>query len=82
MTPSTSLRWMALLALFAGSAPTARLKDLVAGAPKPVLFQNDLNLSLAFFGDHKDSPSRLLEHAFGLADELAAGVLPSQRFGA
>ena len=48
-----------------------RLKDLVAGAPKPVLFQNDLNLSLAFFGDHKDSPSRLLEHAFGLADELA-----------
>lgn len=49
----------------------ARLRGLVSGAPKPVLFQNDLNLSLVFFGDHKESPSRLLEHAFGLADELA-----------
>jgi hypothetical protein len=48
-----------------------RLKDLVTGAPKPVLFQNDLNLSLVFFGDHKESTPRLLERAFGLADELA-----------
>jgi Cdc6-like AAA superfamily ATPase len=48
-----------------------RLKDIISGAPKPVLFQNDLNLSLMFFGDHKESPPRLLERAFGLADELA-----------
>lgn len=48
-----------------------RLKDLITGAPKPVLFQNDLNLSLVFFGDHQESASRLLEHALGLADELA-----------
>ena len=48
-----------------------RLRDLVTGAPRPVLFQNDLNLSLVFFGDHKESTPRLLERAFGLADELA-----------
>jgi len=48
-----------------------RLKDLIIGAPRPVLFQNDLNLSLVFFGDHKESTPRLLERAFGLADELA-----------
>jgi hypothetical protein len=49
----------------------ARLRDLVSNAPKPVLFQNDLNLSLVFFGDHAESPTRLLEHALGLADDLA-----------
>ena len=48
-----------------------RLKDLITGAPRPVLFQNDLNLSLMFFGDRTGSTPRLLERAFGLADELA-----------
>lgn len=50
----------------------ARLKDLVAGAPKPVLFQADANLSLMFFGGREESTTRLLERALGLADELAA----------
>lgn len=49
----------------------ARLKDLVAGAPKPVLYQGDVNLSLSFFGPREESTTRLLERALGLADELA-----------
>ncbi len=49
----------------------ARLKDLVAGAPKPVLYQGDVNLSLSFFGPREESTPRLLERALGLADELA-----------
>lgn len=49
----------------------ARLKELVAGAPMPVLFQGDVNLSLMFSSGREESTPRLLERAFGLADELA-----------
>lgn len=49
----------------------ARLRDLIGAAPRPILFQSDLDLSLAFYGGPQESTPRLLERAFGLADELA-----------
>ncbi len=48
-----------------------RLKEAIQGAPKPIIFQNDLDISVAFFGERSERPDRLLERAFGLADELA-----------
>lgn len=48
-----------------------RLKEAIQGAPRPIIFQNDLDISVAFFGERSERPERLLERAFGLADELA-----------
>ena len=50
----------------------AKLKDLIGGVPKPMLFQTDLDLSLAFYGGRHESTPRLLTRAFGLADDLAS----------
>lgn len=50
----------------------ARLKELVAGAPRPLLYQGDINLSLSFFGPAEESTPKLLERALGLADEIAS----------
>lgn len=48
-----------------------RLRDLVRDVPKPVLFQGDIDVSIAFHGAPQ-SPRLLLERALGLADELAS----------
>lgn len=48
-----------------------RLKDFISSAPKPVLFQGDLNLALAFFGAQPVSDTERLERALSLADEIA-----------
>jgi hypothetical protein len=48
-----------------------RLREIVRDAPKPVLFQSDVDVSLAFHGPNQD-PALLFERALGLADELAA----------
>lgn len=51
----------------------ARLREFISGAPKPALYQSDLDLALMFHGSSPPSASVRLERALGLADELAAG---------
>jgi flagellar P-ring protein precursor FlgI len=57
MTPSTYLRWIALLALLAGSAPAARLKDLVAveGVRDNQLIGYGMVVGLAGSGDRQQT---------------------------
>lgn len=50
----------------------ARLREFISGAPKPALYQADLDLALMFHGSSPPSASVRLERALGLADELAA----------
>jgi len=51
----------------------ARLREFISGAPKPALYQSDLDLALMFHGSNPPAASVRLERALGLADELAAG---------
>ena len=50
----------------------SRLREFISGAPKPALYQADLDLALMFHGSNPPAPSVRLERALGLADELAA----------
>jgi uncharacterized protein len=49
-----------------------RLKEIVGGVPKPVLYQSDIDLALTFHGTEEKPSSVLLERALGLADDLAS----------
>lgn len=49
----------------------SRLKDLLGSVPRPMLYQNDADLALSFYGPKRESVARLLERALSLADELA-----------
>ncbi len=51
----------------------ARLREFISGAPKPALYQADLDLALMFHGSNPPPASARLERALGLADDLAAG---------
>jgi len=50
-----------------------RLREFISSAPKPALYQADLDLAVMFHGSSPPAPSVRLERALGLADELAAG---------
>ena len=49
-----------------------RLKEIISGVPKPVLYQSDIDLALTFHGSEPQLASVLLERALGLADDLAS----------
>ena len=49
-----------------------RLKEIISGVPKPVLYQSDIDLALTFHGSEPQPASVLLERALGLADDLAS----------
>lgn len=49
----------------------ARLREIISGVPKPVLYQSDLDLALTFHGGDAPPASVLLERALSLADDLA-----------
>lgn len=49
----------------------ARLRDLIHDAPKPIIFQGDVDVSVMFHGPEQE-PRLLLERALELADELAS----------
>ena len=50
----------------------AKLRSLLAGVPKPVLYQSDIDLALTFHGREPRPTSALLERALRLADDLAS----------
>ena len=49
----------------------ARLREIISGAPKPVLYKADVDLALTFHGGEKQPSSVLLERSLALADDLA-----------
>jgi hypothetical protein len=51
-----------------------RLRDFIDGVPKPVFYQSDMDLAVAFHGKRPDPPHVLLEQALALADDMAAGA--------
>jgi hypothetical protein len=51
-----------------------RLRGFIDGVPKPIFYQSDLDLAVAFHAKDPEPPHVLLERALGLADELASGA--------
>jgi hypothetical protein len=49
----------------------ARLREIISGVPKPVLYQSDLDLALTFHGGDSPPAAVLLERSLLLADNLA-----------
>jgi hypothetical protein len=51
-----------------------RLRDFIEGVPKPVFYQSDMDLAVAFHGKSPEPPHVLLEQALALADNMSAGA--------
>ncbi len=49
----------------------AKLRELIAGVPRPIFYKEDIKLAISFYRDQAPA-SELLEQALRLADELAS----------